>query len=237
MLRIAICDDMEAARLNLRMMLYRILNREEPVIYEFSSGEGAVKWLEKHSGEVDLFFLDIEMGKMDGMETARRIRQTDQNLALVFVTGYADYVFDGYQVGALDYLMKPVKEEKLRGVLQRLSEQLIVSAPQYYSFQNTQGTFRILKKDILYFYSDRRQVVLVTKSKEYPFYAKLDEVQQAIGKGFVRIHQRYLVHAEQVDFIETDRVTIGEISLPISRAYKNCAHLELSDAMLEKGSF
>ena len=137
--------------------------------------------------EGDLFFLDIEMGKMDGMQTAREIRQMDENLALVFVTGYSDYVFDGYQVGALDYLMKPVKEEKLRSVLQRLSERMIVSAPQYYSFQNTQGTFRILKKDILYFYSDRRQVILVTKEKEYPFYAKLDEVQQSVGKGFVRI--------------------------------------------------
>ena len=74
-------------------------------------------------------FLDIEMTAIDGMEAARRIREQNQTIQLVFVTGYADYVFDGYSVGALDYLMKPVQPERfdrfLYGLLLRCTAQPI----------------------------------------------------------------------------------------------------------------
>ena len=94
------------------------------MIYEFSSGEGLCAWLPKRPGELDLLFLDVEMGGMNGMETARRIRQSDNGLLIVFVTGYANFVFDGYSVQALDYVMKPVKRERLAQLMERVEEQL-----------------------------------------------------------------------------------------------------------------
>ena len=73
MLRIGICDDSAEARLSLHAMLERLLEKRavESRIYEFSSGEGLLGWMEKHTGEVDLVFLDIEMGGMNGMEAAK----------------------------------------------------------------------------------------------------------------------------------------------------------------------
>lgn len=131
MLRIAICDDEVNARDLLWMKLEKILEEEkEQIVYDFSTGTGAVNWLKKHPGEIDLLFLDVEMKKaggteeMNGMEAAKAIRRFDQNLLIVFVTGYADYVFDGYSVGAMDYLMKPVDDEKLRAVINRAREKL-----------------------------------------------------------------------------------------------------------------
>ena len=102
MLRIGICDDSAEARLSLHAMLERLLEKRavESQIYEFSSGEGLLGWMEKHTGEVDLVFLDIEMGGMNGMETAKALRAQSDTLQLVFVTGYTDFVFDGYSVGA-----------------------------------------------------------------------------------------------------------------------------------------
>lgn len=119
MLRIGICDDVYDARLVLRSALERVLERRrmEGQFFEFSSGEGLLKWLEHHAGELDLVFLDMEMGELDGLETARRLRSADPGLQLVFVTGYADRVFDGYSVGALGYLMKPPRQEQLEEVL------------------------------------------------------------------------------------------------------------------------
>ena len=70
-------------------------------------------------GELDLVFLDIEMEGTNGMDTARALREADQSLQLVFVTGYSDYVFDGYEVGALGYLLKPAGAEELEKVLTR----------------------------------------------------------------------------------------------------------------------
>ena len=109
MLRIGICDDSAKARLSLHAMLERLLEKRavESQIYEFSSGEGLLGWIEKHTGEVDLVFLDIEMGGMNGMEAAKALRAQSDTLQLVFVTGYTDFVFDGYSVGALGYVMKP----------------------------------------------------------------------------------------------------------------------------------
>ena len=99
MLRIAICDDESRARDALRCSLEKILLEEtEAVAYEFSSGSGAVRWLKQHSGEIDLLFLDVEMQGMSGMEAAQQIRDFDQKIIIVFVTGYPDFVFDGYRV-------------------------------------------------------------------------------------------------------------------------------------------
>lgn len=118
MLRIAICDDDRNARDALRIQLEKILIEDnEEIVYEFSSGTNAASWLANHPSEIDLLFLDMEMKGLNGTETAERIRTFDEQLVIVFVTGYSDYVFDGYRVGALDYLMKPVSEARLRQLL------------------------------------------------------------------------------------------------------------------------
>ena len=86
MLRIGICDDVYDARLVLRSALERVLERRrtEGQFFEFSSGEGLLRWLEHHAGELDLVFLDMEMGELDGMETARRLRAADGGLQLSY---------------------------------------------------------------------------------------------------------------------------------------------------------
>ena len=121
MLRIGICDDVLEARFALRCTLERVLERqrEEAVFYEFSGGEGLLRWAQSHAGELDLVFLDLEMGELSGMETARRLRAADAGVQLVFMTGHADGVFEGYSVGALGYLLKPPREEQLEPVLTR----------------------------------------------------------------------------------------------------------------------
>jgi DNA-binding LytR/AlgR family response regulator len=136
------------------------------------------------------------MPGLGGMETAKRIRLRDANLIIVFVTGYANYVFDGYEVNALDYLLKPVHMEKLNSVLNRALGMVNRQAPAMYTLKNGEGIYRVTKSDILYFASDKRQVSCVTARREFLFYAKLDEVEREVGKGFLRIHQRYLVNID-----------------------------------------
>ena len=233
MLRIGICDDEVGARDALRFSLERLLREDDgKVFYDFSSGEGVVRWLTKHAGELDLLFLDVELGGISGMETARQIRQRDSNLMIVFVTGYADFVFDGYAVGAMDYLVKPVKEDKLKRVLCRAQELLESLKPQIFVVQNAEGLYRIARKDILYLSSDRRLVKVLTVGREYSYYGRLDEAESSLGPGFVRIHQRYLVHAGSVSKIEKNHVIVGDVSLPISRALLKSAMAALARNML-----
>lgn len=235
MLRIGICDDSAEARIALRAALERALDRRkgEGTFFEFSSGEGLLRWLEKHAGELDMVFLDIEMGELDGMETARRLRAADEGLQLVFVTGYTDYVFDGYSVGALGYLMKPPRPERLDEVLDRGLEARLRDEEKMFLCRSGETVYRIPRKTIRYFLSDRRQVTCVAAARTYVFYGKLDEVERAVGEGFVRIHQRYLVRCASVDRLEGSWVFIGEEALPISRACRAAALAALARAALE----
>lgn len=236
MLRIGICDDSADARIALRAALERALDRRrsgEASFFEFSSGEGLLRWMEKHAGELDLVFLDVEMGDLDGMETARRLRAADEGLQLVFVTGYTDYVFDGYAVGALGYLMKPPKPEQLDGVLDRGLEARLREGDAAFICRSGETLYRIPKKTILYFASDRRQVTCVSANRTYVFYGKLDDVERTVGEDFVRVHQRYLVRTAAVDRMEGSQVFIGEETIPVSRACRSAALAALARSVLE----
>lgn len=126
MLCIGICDDSYDARFALRSALERLLEprRQTARILEFSSGEGLLRWQSHHPGELHLVFLDLEMNQLDGMETARRLRQVEPGMQLAFVTGYDSHVYEGYQVGALGYLLKPPKAAQLADILDRATATL-----------------------------------------------------------------------------------------------------------------
>lgn len=236
MVRIGICDDSAEARIALRAALERALERRrsgEASFFEFSSGEGLLRWLGSHAGELDLVFLDIEMGELDGMETARRLREADEGLHLVFVTGYTDYVFDGYAVGALGYLMKPPKPEKLDQVLARAAEARLREGEQAFLCRSGETLYRIPKKTILYFASDRRQVTCVSTARTYVFYGKLDDVERTVGEDFVRVHQRYLVRTSAVDRLEGSQVFVGAEGIPVSRACRSAVLAALARSALE----
>ncbi len=244
MLRIGLCDDQPDARDALRIQLERVMREdEEEIVYEFSTGAGAVRWLKKHPGEIDLLFLDVEMPGVSGMEAAGQIREFDKEICLVFVTGYTDYVFDGYQVNALDYVIKPASAERLAQVLRRVRVQIYEKRDRTYCFKNSDGTYRFALSGISYFYSDKRKVALVSGAggefMEYTFYGKLDQVEEQLSGAFVRIHQRYLVNPQRVEMIGKDYVCMGtegpgyERRLPISRAMKESAVAKLAKAMME----
>ena len=235
MLRIGICDDTAAARENLRLLCLKHFRLEEPEFFEFSTGDGAVRWLKGHPGALDLLFLDIEMPGRSGMEAAEAIRAFDREVLLAFVTSYTDYVYDGYAVGAIGYLVKPVSEEKLSSLLDRAAAALEQRAPAVYTLRNAQGMFKVPLREILYAASDRRQVTLTTSRGDYTFYGKLDDVAAQLGAGFVRIHQRYLVNARAVSAVMGTSVQVGEVNLPISRSLHQQATMALARAMVGEG--
>ncbi len=211
MLRIAICDDETDARDALRFQLEKILIEDaEEIVYEFSSGTNAASWLKTHPGEIDLLF--------------------DEQITLVFVTGYSDYVFDGYHVGALDYLMKPVAEEKLRKLIGRVRTKSAQEESRSFTLKNMDGTWRFRLCDILCFYSDRRKVTLVTA--EYSFYARLDEIEEQLSPDFVRIHQRYLINPAGVEYLGSESVTINGRVLPCSRRYRETALPKIARSLM-----
>ena len=123
--KIAICDDSGADRQYVSDMVNSwSADRGHTVRVDVFHSAESFLFRYDESGDYDILLLDIEMGAMDGVALARQLRQRSDTIQIVFITGYSDYISEGYDVAALHYLIKPVKEEKLRSVLDRAAEKL-----------------------------------------------------------------------------------------------------------------
>lgn len=125
MYRIGICDDSQADRMYIQELVSAWSRScgNCAAIVEFSSAENFL-FREEESSTIDILLLDIEMGRLDGVSLAKKIRQKNETMQIVFITGYSDYIAEGYEVSALHYLMKPVSRDKLFSVLNRAAEKL-----------------------------------------------------------------------------------------------------------------
>ena len=122
--RIAICDDVEADRRFIADMVNGWSQQRGYIakIDKYTSAENFLFNYTDH--DYDILLLDIEMDDMDGVTLAKKLRMSNDTIQIVFITGYSDYIAEGYDVMALHYLMKPVKEEKLFEVLDRAVDKL-----------------------------------------------------------------------------------------------------------------
>ena len=122
---IAVCDDSGADREYVMDFVKQWASKSGHAVSlsAFPSAENFL-FLYEEKSDYDILLLDIEMGAMDGVALAKRLRKTNDTVQIVFITGYSDYISEGYEVAALHYLMKPVKKEKLFDVLDRAVQKL-----------------------------------------------------------------------------------------------------------------
>lgn len=232
MLQLAVCDDERVFRSDLR----KILGTELELcgidyhISEFTSGEELIAGLEK--ADCQILFLDIEMKGIDGVEAARRLRETKRQMEIVFVTSYADFVFQGYEVRALNYILKPYEPEKIAAVLHTALEALDIEAEKYYVIDQRGGSIRVPLSSVKYFSSDRRTVHAVTTEQEYTFYEKLSDLETELPDTFVRIHNRYLVHLKYLEAVRQNTAVVDGEELPVSRSCKSGLSIAFAKYML-----
>jgi DNA-binding LytR/AlgR family response regulator len=120
-MRIAYCEDEPAQRSRMELLLRTFAERKRlPLTVEAFSDSAAFLFQYPGSYPFDLIFLDIDLGGMDGMALARKIRETDSEVPILFLTNHKEYVFEGYEVQAFRYLLKPVTEDTLFPLLEEL---------------------------------------------------------------------------------------------------------------------
>ena len=232
MLQLAVCDDERVFRSDLR----KILGTELELcgidyhISEFTSGEELIAGLEK--ADCQILFLDIEMKGIDGVEAARRLRETKRQMEIVFVTSYADFVFQGYEVRALNYILKPYEPEKIAAVLHTAPEALDIEAEKYYVIDQRGGSIRVPLSSVKYFSSDRCTVHAVTTEQKYTFYEKLSDLETELPDTFVRIHNRYLVHLKYLEAVRQNTAVVDGEELPVSRSCKSGLSIAFAKYML-----
>lgn len=232
MLEVVICDDESLFRSDLKKLLQIELDLcgEEYTITEFDSGEALLSDLNLE--QFDLIFLDIEMKLLDGITTAKKLRKVNNLGEIIFVTSYPDFVFQGYEVQALNYILKPYKKEKIREVLHIALKRLDCHREKYYIIEQRNGTLKLPLSSTKYFLSERRSIIACTIQERYTFYGKLNELKESLPEYFVRIHNRYLVNMNYIDSMEGNNVLCEKELLPVSRSLRQDVLLAFAKYML-----
>lgn len=234
MIHIGICDDEAPMRKSLRTPLEQKLQLlgKEYRIFEYDSGESLIRRPEGES--LDILFLDIEMKRLNGMDTARDLRKRDVHTLLIFVTAYPDFVFQGYEVHAFHYILKPYDERKIQSVLEQALNELDKNQEQYFTLEQKAGILRIPLKKILAFSSNRRKINLsLTNGDQLDFYGRLDTVEQELPGFFIRCHNRHLVNLNYVTVLEKDSCTCGTLQIPVSRACRQTLEIAFARLLLQ----
>ena len=206
-MQIAICDDEKSIVQLLEEKIKKVL--PDAVIEKYLSGDELLA-----SGcRPDILFLDIQMPGKDGIETARLLRQRDEDMILIFVTAVEEYVFQAFDVLAFQYLVKPFSDEKFEEVVKRAvrskekhSEN--VSDEKYIMIQSAGSHIKVFLKDIVYAEVYNRKVVIHTRNTDIEYYGKLQDLSDRAGEDFFRTHRAYLVHFKYIEKYNADCVTM-----------------------------
>lgn len=185
------------------------------VLRTFNSAESFLFQYEEENN-YDILLLDIEMGNMNGLTLAKKIREKNELVQIIFITGYSEYISEGYEVAALHYLMKPVKEKKLLDVLSRASERLKKNDKALF-LETTEGITRIPLFEIRYLEVNQNYVTIHGK-EDITIKKPLKELEAELDERFFRIGRSYIINLNIIERVSKKDVYLnsGEV-IPLPR--------------------
>ncbi|QUY64124.1 response regulator transcription factor [Helcococcus kunzii] len=155
----------------------------------------------------DIILLDIEMGEMNGVELSKRIRVRDSNVQIVFISGYSEDIGYGYEVEALNFLVKPIDKHKLFEVLDRsLEKQEILD--KYIVIKSEAASVKFFFKNIFYILSDKNYLDIYYDNKVYRTRMTLKEMEALLDERFHKLDRSTIINIEKID-----RLTRGDLTL------------------------
>ncbi|KYG77773.1 hypothetical protein AWW68_03120 [Roseivirga spongicola] len=217
-----IIDDEPFARKLLLDFCSRVPNLE--VKGDFSNGVEALQYLNTQA--VDFIFLDIKMPGITGIEMLNSLRNAPK---VVFTTAFSEYAIDGFELDAVDYLLKPFdfprflkSVNKVQTALQPKPIDLPQATESDFLFvKDGRELVKLKLNQILYVKGQKDYVMFMLSDKKVMSLMNMKNLEEELkGKQFVRIHQSFIINAQHIESISNDRVKIGEEFLPISQSYK-----------------
>ncbi len=206
-LRVLIVDDESPARRRLRELLDDCTGALPlAVVGEAASGREAMDIL--HTVTADLVLSDIHMPEMDGLELARHLLKLPQPPVVIFTTAYNEHALQAFDVNAVDYLMKPIRVQRLLGALQKVPrlkpvshaklDELPANARRFLSVTERSRVVLVPVEEIVYLKAELKYITIRTQQREYLLEESLTKLEEEFGPRFVRVHRNCLVAREFV---------------------------------------
>lgn len=217
MFNIALCEDNSLQREELKNNLSKVLDEigVEYKILTFETGEDLLK---EYPEKLDMLFLDIQMGELTGMETARKVREYDDKVEIIFITALWDYVQKGYEVRAFRYLIKPVKFKELQEQVTACVGNILHKRDTYITIKDKNNVLKIRTEDILFLETFERKVIIHTNSQDYIVKMSMNKLEKELtNKGFFRCHTSYIVNLIKIEELKKDYLLINKFTLPVSK--------------------
>lgn len=218
MIKIVICEDERETQLLIEDYLDNILKNIniKYEIQKYSSGE---ELLEGNLKDIDILLLDIQMGQINGMDAARKIREVNNKMEIIFITSLIDYVQEGYEVRAYRYLLKPIESEELKKHVSTCIKEIEVNKKNYILIKNKSNTYKIHSNEIKYVEVQKKDMSIHTINKDLEVRYSLEKIERDLNLDkFVRCHKSYLVNLSYVENIKLNTLVLesGE-EVPVSR--------------------
>lgn len=236
MIRIALVEDEAEVRAQLQGYVQRHTRQygTEFAVTEFADG---MELLDDYRPVYDILFLDVEMKHLDGMETARRVRELDKDVIIVFITNMAQYAIGGYAVGALDYVLKPVPYFAFSQQLLKAVSRLEKRAKRYLTVPVEGGLRRLDTASIYYLESEGHRVHFYTDEGDFSAPGALKTFEEKLADcPFARCNSGYLVNLAQVRELRQSTVQVGPCELQVSRPKRKAFLAALTDYIGGEGS-
>lgn len=211
MIRIAICDDDLIIASSIENLLLKISEENHIKINIEVFSDGSELWKAVVAGyDFDLLYLDIEMERLNGIDVAKRIREKNFDVFFIYISSYDNYFRKLLDVEPFRFLDKPIDEELFKQYFKMACER-ILTKDTYFEYCFNKITHKVCVKDIMYFESVGRTIVVKHKDGIGKFYGKLNQIEKEMMQNetaFLRIHQSYLINYHYITEMSFSKVTM-----------------------------
>ncbi len=214
MIKIAICDD-ELHFLDHMEKMLHIYEEKSKQSFLIKKYVQSIRLMDAIREEFQIYFLDLQMPNMNGLELAKVIRKYDDRSTIIFVTSYREYVFDSFQYSVANYITKPITQIQINCEMDRALRKLNTFEQQYLGVKNNNGYMKIFLSDIQYIETyDRNVLIHCQGGRNEIGHFKMQDLEQHLSSySFIRCHNSYIVNVNYINQIHDLSITLlsGEI--------------------------